>query len=98
MLKALLSSRKFWLVLSGIIAHVVLVIAKAEPIATALPQCTALIGLLVAAIAHEDAADKRGPASLVTEALDVAAKAVAAGSVVEAAKVVAADVAEQVKS
>jgi hypothetical protein len=57
-MQSLLTSRKFWLVVTGVLAQVVLLATKQVGVDTFTAATTALISALVLAIAHEDAATK----------------------------------------
>ncbi len=58
---ALFASRKFILVLAALIVVTVLVATKALPVSQFAIMFTTLTGVLVASIAHEDAAEKASP-------------------------------------
>ena len=68
-MQSLLSCRKFSLVVTGILAQVVLLATKQVGVDTFTAATTALIGALVLAIAHEDAAQKIAPLHAVAELL-----------------------------
>lgn len=59
-LTALLQSRKFWIALFGVIGSVILYVQGAIPPEQLSDAIVALVGILMSAIALEDAAQKYG--------------------------------------